>query len=695
MRQSILLLLLTLLALAGLRLVASGHGTPPPPPPPPPLPPPPGWEPDWGGPGDKVGNPTTPTAPGGLPAAPGTGGTGTRPGGPNRPTTGPQTYGSMPALDRTSWTWWWAFNKEPFLKLHPGSSDSYSGDDGFFLGHGRRLTGKRGDLRPDVAEIKEDILPALRAALQTKGPKDMTTACLVSLARIGNDLPMAERYEIDGFLRPFLQDSNQEISEAATAALGVLGNEQSAMLLAAILLDQEVGRRALDERKVPTRSRAFAAYALGLLGNRSAREDVRRFAVHNLVRALDEDETASADLSVACAMALGRVPLAWGTVPLEASFTNGPSPTTSRRGQIRYLLEIVSDKKADRLLRAHAVTSVSSLLVATGAPEDEELAVEASQTLMGLLERRARAPREVQASCAIALGMIGRGTEDARDVAIREALLESASSSSDVATKYFSLISLGRVATLEVNPRAKSPCPAQTYLLEQIARADVEKKCWSALALGILERSRIEGYGKASTSSVQAMHTTLDQTKSPAEAAAFSLGSGILGDLAATEPMLGQLEKVRVDSGLGLVALGLGILGAREAVDPLRALLAKSTSRPLILRETSLSLGLLEDYELTGVLVEHLRTSRSLAARSSIVQALGYLGDREAVDPLLAMLANTEDPDGVRALAAIALGLVCDRDVLPWNSIYSVNTNYVNTPVTLFDVGTIGILNML
>ena len=59
------------------------------------------------------------------------------------------------------------------------------------------------------------------------------------------------------------------------------------------------------------------------------------------------------------------------------------------------------------------------------------------------------------------------------------------------------------------------------------------------------------------------------------------------------------------------------------------------------------------------------------------------------------LLENEEHTARARAFAAVALGLVADQDSLPWNTLFSVDTNYAAAPPTLFDHEGFGILNIL
>ena len=77
---------------------------------------------------------------------------------------------------------------------------------------------------------------------------------------------------------------------------------------------------------------------------------------------------------------------------------------------------------------------------------------------------------------------------------------------------------------------------------------------------------------------------------------------------------------------------------------------------------------------------------------SAIAKALGFIGGRDSIQPLIDMLGNK---DLSAAFAAVALGLVGDREELLWNSKISVNSNYrASVPTLTNSVGS-GVLDIL
>ena len=94
-------------------------------------------------------------------------------------------------------------------------------------------------------------------------------------------------------------------------------------------------------------------------------------------------------------------------------------------------------------------------------------------------------------------------------------------------------------------------------------------------------------------------------------------------------------------------------------------------------------------------MAEWLADSKSLAAQAALARALGRVGDRSSVGPLIEMLQDDKRTERARAFAAVALGILADSEALPWNTVLAVDTNTSAAPATLLDHEGFGILNLL
>ena len=188
-----------------------------------------------GGPaGPSAGRPSGPAT--GGPQGPATGG----PTGPSAPGRGPQTggRGSRLGADLTQWSFWWEFNKDPFIHLRKAihSDGPQTGSDDFYLGSTRKNA--HNSLAP-TKEDKLDILATLRRAMKSTNNKDIISACMIAMAKVGMDHP---EFKLKDVFKPYLKSLNQEVRETAALALGIAAQTESDELdiLIALALGKEV-----------------------------------------------------------------------------------------------------------------------------------------------------------------------------------------------------------------------------------------------------------------------------------------------------------------------------------------------------------------------------------------------------------------------------------------------------------------------
>lgn len=688
------------LLLTALPLAAHGANFPPPPATPP-----------WNGPTGDGGPTRGPRSPGGGSTGPASplppGSTSPGPSSPGSP--GGSAAASSPGaegLDFASWHLWWEFNKEPFLALkeHLYTTEIQSGTGGFYLGDGVEPQGEAPARfqRPSAEDVRERIAPALEKALAVADSNDMTTACLVALAKLGGE--GAEGARLADLFLPYLQDPNQEVAETAAAALGILGHEASAFRLGELAENTDRGARLVDAKRVSVRTRAFAAYGLGLIGARSDRLDVRRFVVHKLLRVALADDTSTPDLGVACMIGAGLVPLPWsGNVPQDDQQRSLPA-TTSREAQITVLLDLLSDKKTDRIVRAHVAGAIGNLLAyersgselsATLRASQARMKEQAADVLLDALREKGSFTREVAQSAALALGRIADGDADRLDQRIRAELARSGTDANDRVTRFFALLALVEAAPRVGDGDRREVTDVRALLLKGLARGDGETRRQCALALGLLERRLGELGTVPARDATNALRRCLTEAKDPNDVGAYAIASGIARAPEAANELIQSLADQRDDRALGYVAIGLGLLEVHTAREPVLELVDGATYRPGLLREAATALGLLGDRKAVDVLLAKLHKASSLASQASLAQAVGRIGDAGAIEPLVGMLGDRSLTSRARAFAAVALGSVADKDPLPWNSRLSVGLNYAAAPATLFDLAGFGILNIL
>ena len=687
------------LAVAGLLLVpgeAFGHGgqyrgpgdT---------VPPPPGGNPPGSpnpGPATPAGT-TNPGTPGGAPGpAPGV-----NPGGPVSP-----VGGADPGADFTAWTFWWEFNKEPYLDLkrHIHGAPPDSGTPGWYLGRGVKADTKLA-YAPSPTQIRQIVVPALLRALKDEANPDIVTGCLIALAKIGDIKNENGESEFQDVIAARLSDSSQEISETAAVALGILADEASVPVLVELLFDTPAGRTLVQRKDVPYGTRSFAAYGLAQIGSRTARNETRQEIANELLRALRTQKTSSRDLQVACVIAMGLVPLEVSQ-PLDAysESENGAEPDRleCRTQLLDCLLEFLQNEENEYLVRAHAPASLGRLL---DGLEGEVHATYKQRIATALLERMSRKAddkNEVVQGAVLALGQIGDSDTDDLDRTIRETLASVPEKYSEPQARRFALIAMAKVGSDVGNGEIVEGVKDVTGFLVKHLAQKKQTSAWAGLGIGVLadrlHQAQVPVVDAIVADATTALRETLRHTKSGEKLGAYALAAGIAGDEKSIPILLAKLQRTSEHETRGYIAVGLGLLGDHQAIEPIQTIIEQSKYNPELLRQAAIALGLLGDKQLVGQLIEMIGKARGLASQAAVASALGFIGDRRSIDPLVEMLENEDLTGAARGFAAVALGIVGDSANLPWNSKIAVDLNYCASVGTLTDQQTgNGILNIL
>ncbi len=624
-------------------------------------------------------------------------GSGIGPGGPSGPATGgpsgggPSTGGSADAAgDLTAWQMWWALNRDGYLQLRAAlmeGADSLSKSDAFFLGGATKADSDAG--RPSPEFVNEHVVPALLEILGKEDSPEIATATILALARIGG----AQSGAISTALSKKMSSANQEISETAVLATGILADPASSSTLVALLGDTAAGKKLVGREEVPVRTRAFAAYGLGLLGRKATNPDVCRFCVHHLTSALEADTSASYDVAVACIVSIGLVPLEPVASPDKTASPDKEGPASaSRSDQFAFLARWLADARRPDGIRIYAPVALAHL-----AGEDPALRPALVALCNDILASGNAASPAMQQSVVMALGLVADGDSEAVDTRART-LLRKQAGEGDRLARRLALISVARAAARRGDGTVwpSTVDDTRAFLSVQLARGTTPDRPWVALALGILERGVVLAGGKASDGVRELLATALVEHASPVEAGAFALGLGLFAGDDAGKPLLNALADTHDDQVRSAVSVALGMARVTAGIEPLKKLVLASRYQPGLLREASIGLGLLGDKSVSGDLVLMLRDALGLSAQSAIATALGFVGDARAVPPLLAMALDPAKSKGCRAFSVVAVGLICDRRLLPWNQPIAADVNYWLPPGTLFDpVTAAGILDIL
>jgi HEAT repeat protein len=636
--------------------------------------------------GPSTGGPAGPSTPG--PAGPGVG-----TGGPAGRPAGPATGGIASGPDLTTWEFWWGFNKDQYLNLksHIHSGGISTGGDDFFAGLGQTDQAKN-TLRPSDETVRAKVVPALKEALEKERSNDIVTGALIALGKIGDEKSEDGKSEFEPILAKFLADPNQEIAETAAVALGILANEASIQKLKELALDTKTGRTLVGGgSEVKYRTRAFAIYGLGLIGARSGKNEVRQEIVRILIDLLQQPDTSTKDIKVAAVIAMGLTPI--DVDPSENP--ENSSNDSSRQAQIKYLRRFYMDQDNHYVLRAHAPTAMARLLV--GAPADLRDMV--AQLLLEALDKNSKEKDEVRQSCVLALGMIGDSDMDKVDSDIRAALKNMADQG-DQQSKNFTNIAMAQVGGRPGKgaDNEKGQKEAREFLLQQLQKGKSHMKPWAGIGIGVMENGLAKAEVQATSASGTAkelLRKSLDDAASPEQVGAFSIGLGIAADIEGKKVLSEKLAKTSEPNARGYITIGLGLMDARESIKDIQAIVKDSKYKPDLLKSAAIGLGLLGDKSLVPELIDMLGEAKGLSSQAAIASALGFIGDSRSIDPLVAMIKKKEITDSARGFAGVALGIVADKELLPWNSKISTNINYrANTTTLTGDNGT-GILDIL
>jgi len=628
-----------------------------------------------------LGSPTGPTTGNPIPGQPGTGG----PGNPSNATGG--TGGiSQPTL--TDWSFWWEFNKDPYigLKRSLGRGMTRTGSAEWFMGQGEVGQGRK-SLQPTRDDVENVIVPALLRALEDETNNDILTGALMALGKIGDELGEDGVSHFAGVISRFLDDQNQEISETAALALGMLADQPSVQTLTELYRDTTEGRKLVGRGEVPIRTRAFAAYGLGMCGAAIADEASKQAILESLRDVLVSERSSTRDIHVASVIAMGLVPLD----KLNSGADGDPDALDSRERQLTFLMELL-ESDAHGFVRAHVPTAVARLCADVENDATFDTRREAIAKVLIERVRKERDTDQVLQSCIIALGMLGDADPRGVDAEIRKTLIGVAEHITDKQARYYAAIALAEASSRQGSEDMSAGlAEGKGYILARLARGNSAVRTWNALATGVMGNALETPPAEL----VDALKLAARDERTE-RIGAFAVGAGMLGAQELTPILIEKLDTFASDTARGYLCIGLGMLGATEAQDRIRTLVEESTYRPELLKSAAIGLGLLQDEDAVGHLVDALERSSSIASQAALATALGFIGDRNAIPALIELLENEEMTPKGRAFAAVALGLVGDQSDLPWNSAIARNINYTANTLTLNDNsrGT-GVLNIL
>ncbi len=656
--------------------------TPPPPTPPPTTP---------GGPGGGVppggGKPTTPppTPPKPLTPTPTTPqGPGATPGAPPPPTGGRPQGNSLgrrrPAagggLD-TDWQAWWDLNRWRFFPergdqlLRAGAvvtpaPDEFKKDDPRVIAERRRDMVARAHIIPFLLR---QLDPKLRVR------DEIRAASMIALAKISTDVET-----VDVLLRyAENQGESNLVRESAAIAAGYLRRTTEARRLPGEALDKARARllAVVDDDKAPVRTRAFAALAIGFLGDQphgSAFSKDGRVITRDLWTRLQK-KYKSREVPVALLTAIGMQPAV------------GTSDEIKKGLQGIAFGRRVHRMRWDDFERAHALNALIR-------QEGPGWPVALCRTIT-----TKRIPASVRRAAFIALGANTDSLSPADRLTATEAALKGIRYGRDTLTRGLGQIAIGRL--LGADMRAGSAAlldrtNAGDYLLGEARKGPQPVRGFATLGLGLAVRGSTlddPSVKKFKTEASALFLRCYERTGDPMVKGAYAVAMGLAGD--AATPVVDTLAATLGDRGAdpalrGHAAISLGQLGVRTL--PVRRALhtALLDRRTVALRsEAALSLSFLGGDEEATMLIQELRNARSQWVLSQIAAALGHLGDLKAVPAIMEIAADERRAEEARALAIASLGLLCDPEPKPSSLRLTFDANYPSRTDALHEAFTI------
>lgn len=616
------------------------------------------------------GGPTTP-GPGG-PATPGPSGPTTP--GPSGPTTpgagptaragGPTTGGAEIGPDLTRWQFWWEFNKDPFIRLKEAihATEPVTDSDDVYMGPRRHVDAKD-TMKPSKNDILNTILPALKKAIDSTDQRDINSSCMVAMAKIGMD---TEAIKILPILKERLNSGDQEIRETAALAMGISQMIAAEPMLKELVLDTSEGRKMMGNRgDVDDRTRSFAAYGLGLVGYATSNVDTKRRIFDTLKNVLEDKRVSNRNVKVAV---INAVRILRPHAGVEGNADNGDKANELRNAAVSLLWDYYNKDLGvgEQLIQAHVPPAIATLLGRGG----DEKGTYKDAFLKELQTRDSKKQDVIPQSCALALGALCQPVEVVKgDAKYSEALLDYYQNGKDKQTTYFSLIALGQIGG------AKN----RAELMKLFTRARVLPKGWAAISLGVLAHNALQA-SKSASVDVEIGRLLLEglrEEKNDNAQAAIAVGLGLAKYLDGADEIRAMLEKYKNDvERAGYFCIGLALMNDGRSKDMIHEIVKSSVRKPELLKQAAIALGKMGDKSVTETLQSMLHDDPNVAKLSAVASALGFIGDRRTVQPLISVLFNEQMTDLARAFAAVALGGIADKEDLPWNSKIAVDMNY-------------------
>ncbi|MFN9703768.1 MAG: hypothetical protein ACK595_02970, partial [Planctomycetota bacterium] len=512
----------------------------------------------------------------GGPAGPTTGGP-AGPAGGRGPTTGGRR-GAQIDEDLTTWNFWWEFNNDPFIRLRDTvlSGGPMTGSDDFFLGATRRAEAKD-SLRPTQEQIKGEILPALKKAIDSTDQRDINSSCMVAMAKIGMDHP---DFKLIDVFTPRLKKNDQEVRESAALSIGIaaIAGEAEVDLLCGLALDKEKGKSATGG-SVDDRTRAFSLYGLGLTAHMTTNVAIKKRAFETMKAVLGDEQAANRNLKVAAINGMSILNIGVGSDAEKALLDEVVAAL-----ETYYMKPLGS---GEQLIQAHCANAIAKLL-GRDHPKAEYFKDLFAADLQDKGKTK-RASNDIPRSCAQALAVLTRPWDDndeknSPDAKYSKLLLETWRNHKDLQTRNFALLALGQIGG-KMNREA--------LLKEYDAGNTDQQKPWAALGLGIYsynlyEEQKKSGNVQQDTFIGETLAKTLKDAKNVSLTGALAIALGLNQHKDAADEMRRRmLDNIAKEEMAGYLCIGLALMNDTGSKEDINRVVKESVRRPHQLQQAA------------------------------------------------------------------------------------------------------------
>lgn len=599
------------------------------------------------------------------------------PGNPNPGRNAPSTPGGGTG-GPFAWDYWWLLERDAYLwapdRLRRPPLIRSGVDEGRRLGE-----------RPTRAVVERDVLPLILELLASSRHNDIQTASLIALARLGRGAAVEDIPTYVAAIEPFIDAETLEVSESALLALGILGAPNGLDLLEGALANAEDSHLAGN---ASTRQRAFAAFALGLIASQNEEPELRQRIALSLIDVLAESSIRD-DLHVAALIALGlaAVPIDPALPSRDLRERRNVEAVVSRTGQIAWLMQHLGERTS-QISRAHGFVALGRLA--------HDARVGSRRVVVDELIDAAMDKKHSQMArggACVALGLAVRAMSSDADEDGIDALIR-VSQRGQTLERRFAAIALGRASIqpgVEGELDEEILSKSQRALQLALRSGSNQDQPWAALGLGV--QTHALGEMGESDAAGRVTDLLLDRLRGERNAAvigAYAISAALahvhVDDRAANQTrrvLTQKFERTSDPRARGHIAIALGIMGTSSARKELREALVQSRFQAQMLWSSAVSLWLMEEPDLVGILVRTLREAGSGVTRAAAAAALGRVGDERAVEPLLELARDEGHPAMVRAFGVVGLGIVCDGTREAWRTPIARSLPYFAVTETL------------